>query len=165
MFPPSSSPRPRGRKSARKILKRAGRNVEDETGQRHCCQHTQMFHRVSLHRFGVGRECDRISAVSEGLIRLTLVLAMQSFLKPATELCHQWSRSRAICTRGDNDLQCALPAGLVPVSSRRFPRFAPQITARPCAKRSSRRQSASRPRGRSPASCSAHCATVRRTDR
>src|SRR5580700_6008415 len=71
-----------------------------------------MFHRVSLHRFGVGRECDRISAVSEGLIRLTLVLAMQSLLRPATESCHQWSRSRAICTRGDNDLQCALPPAL-----------------------------------------------------
>ena len=72
---------------------------------------------------GVGGERDRISAVSEGLIRLTLVLAIQSFLRPPSESCHQWSRSGAICARGDNDLECAFPAGPVPVSS--FLRFSP----------------------------------------
>ena len=91
--------------------------------QRRCGQHAQSLGRVSLHRFGVGGECDRISAVSEGLIRLTLVLAIQSFLRPPSELCHQWSRSSAICAREDNDLQCAFPAGPVPVS--KLPRFSP----------------------------------------
>ena len=70
----------------------------------------------SLHRFGVAGECDRIRAVSEGLIRLILVLAIQSFLRPPSESCHQWSRSNAISARADNDLQCAFPAGRVPVS-------------------------------------------------
>ena len=81
---------------------------------------TPKSHRVSRHRFGLGGECDRISVVSEGLIRLTLVLAIQSFLRPPFESCHQWSRLSAICARGDNDPQCAFHAGPVPVSSRRF---------------------------------------------
>jgi hypothetical protein len=95
--------------------------------QRRCGQHAQSLGRVSLHRFGVGGECDRISAVSEGLIRLTLVLAIQSFLRPPSESYHQRSRSSAICAREDNDLQCAFPVGPVPVS--KLPRFPPETAA------------------------------------